>query len=72
VQRLLQVVLSAWREAERVANERSEGSQEHMAALVAAERLRGLYGELLESAEADDDEAALESAQPFGELGTSS
>jgi hypothetical protein len=62
VQRLLQVVLSAWREAERVATERAEGSQEHKAALVAAERLRGLYRELVESAKADNDINALESA----------
>ena len=69
MQRLLQVVLSAWREAERVASERSEGSQEHKAALVAADRLRGLYSELIESAEADDDAAALEAVKTFGELG---
>lgn len=62
VQRLLQVVLKAWREADRVAAERSEGSQEHEAALMAADRLRGLYGELLATAEADDDVAALASA----------
>jgi hypothetical protein len=62
VQRLLQVVLSAWREAERVGAERAEGSQEHKAALIAAERLRGLYGELVESAKADNDTTALESA----------
>ena len=70
MQRLLQVVLSAWREAERVAHERSEGSQEHRAALVAADRLRGLYGELVESARADDDAAALEAARAMGEPGT--
>lgn len=70
MQRLLQVVLSAWREAERVAAERSEGSQEHEAALVAAERLRGLYGELIESAKADHDAAALEAAATLGEPGT--
>jgi hypothetical protein len=64
VQRLMQVVLTAWREAERVAAERSEGSQEHKAALVAADRLRGLYGELLDSAKADDDTVALDSASP--------
>jgi hypothetical protein len=64
VQRLLQVVLSAWREAERVATERAEGTQEHQAALVAAERLRGLYRELVESAKADNDTKALESARP--------
>jgi hypothetical protein len=52
---LLQVVLTAWREADRVAAERSQGSREHDAALVAADRLRGLYGELLESAKADND-----------------
>ena len=69
MQRLLQVVLSAWREAERVANERSEGSQEHKAALIAADRLRGLYGELVESAKADDDAAALETMPPLTELG---
>lgn len=62
MQRLLQVVLSAWREAERVAAERAEGTQEHKAALVAAERLRGLYRELVESAKADNDIKALESA----------
>ena len=63
MQRLLQVVLSAWREAERVATERAEGSQEHKAALIAAERLRGLYRELVESAKADNDTKALEGAQ---------
>ena len=62
MQRLLQVVLSAWREAERVATERAEGSQEHQAALVAADRLRRLYKELVESAKADNDLTALESA----------
>jgi hypothetical protein len=69
VQRLLQVVLSAWREAERVASERSEGSQEHEAALVAADRLRSLYGELVESARADEDDAALAAAKALGEPG---
>lgn len=64
LQRLLQVVLSAWREAERVAAERPEGSQEHKAALVAADRLRKLYTELVESAKADNDLKALESAAP--------
>jgi hypothetical protein len=59
VQRLLQVVLTAWREAERVASERAEGSQEHGAALIAADRLRSLYGELVDSARADKDEATL-------------
>ncbi len=68
MQRLLQVVLSAWREADRVAAERSEGSQEHKAAIVASDRLRGLYGELLESAKADDDAAALQGAPTLGEL----
>jgi hypothetical protein len=62
VQRLLQVVLTAWREAERVASERAEGTQEHDAALVAAQRLRSLYGELVESAKADNDHAALAGA----------
>jgi hypothetical protein len=60
VQRLLQVVLTAWREADRVAGERPEGSKEHVASLIAAERLRGLYTELVESAKADNDQAALE------------
>ena len=59
MQRLLQVVLTAWREADRVAVERSQGSREHEAALIAAERLRGLYTELVESAKADNDLAAL-------------
>ena len=68
MQRLLQVVLRAWREADRVAAERSEGSREHEAALVAADRLRGLYGELVESAKADNDTAALEALPPPGEL----
>jgi hypothetical protein len=68
VQRLLQVVLSAWREAERVAAERSEGSREHDAALVAADRLRGLYGELLDSAKADHDLPTLEAAPPLDAL----
>jgi hypothetical protein len=69
MQRLLQVVLSAWREAERVASERPDESREHVAALVAAERLKGLYGELVASAKADDDRVALESAAA-SELGT--
>ena len=60
MQRLLQVVLSAWREAERVASERPDGSREHAAALVAVDRLKGLYGELVASAKADDDRLALE------------
>jgi hypothetical protein len=68
VQRLLQVVLSAWREAERVAAERSEGSQEHKAALVAADRLRLLYGELLDSAKADDDMSTVTSVPPLSDL----
>ena len=71
MQRLLQVVLTAWREAERVASERSEGSQEHDAALVAADRLRGLYADLVESARADNDEAALKSVQTSGDLNKS-
>ena len=45
-------------------------SREHVAALVAAERLKGLYGELVASAKADDDRVALESAAAT-ELGTS-
>jgi hypothetical protein len=69
MQRLLQVVLSAWREAERVASERPEESREHLAALVAADRLKGLYGELVASAKADDDRVALESAAK-SELGS--
>lgn len=66
MQRLLQVVLTAWREADRVAFERSEGSKEHDAALIAAERLKALYGDLLASAEADNDTAALEGLDPSG------
>ena len=46
MQKLLQVVLTAWREAERVAFDRPAGSQEQEAALIAAERLRVLYDEL--------------------------
>jgi hypothetical protein len=69
MQRLLQVVLSAWREAERVASERPEASREHAAALVAAARLKGLYGELVASAKADDDRAALETVAA-SELGS--
>ena len=68
MQRLLQVVLTAWREAERVARERSAESREHEAALVAAERLRGLYAELVESAKADNDVAVLTSAEPIEAL----
>jgi hypothetical protein len=71
VQRLLQVVLSAWREAERVAAERSEGSREHDAALVAADRLRGLYGELLDSAKADADSATVDAVPPLEALDSS-
>jgi hypothetical protein len=59
MQTLLQVVLTAWREADRVASERPEQSAEHVAALVAAERLRDLYTELVASAKADHDGAAL-------------
>ncbi|HET7182193.1 MAG TPA: hypothetical protein VFI15_08190 [Candidatus Limnocylindrales bacterium] len=70
MQRLLQVVLSAWREAERVASERPDASREHAAALIAADRLKGLYGELVASAKADDDRDAVESAAT-SELGTS-
>jgi hypothetical protein len=62
MQRLLQVVLSAWREAERVASERPAETREHSAALVAADRLKGLYGELVASAKADDDRAAVDAA----------
>lgn len=62
MQRLLQVVLSAWREAERVAAERPDESRERVAALVAADRLKGLYGELVASAKADDDREALAQA----------
>ena len=68
MQRLLQVVLTAWREAERVAGERSEESREHEAALVAAERLRGLYAELVESAKADNDVAVLKAVEPIEAL----
>jgi len=68
MQRLLQVVLSAWREAERVAAERSETSREHLAALIAVDRLRGLYGELLDSAKADEDTAVVEGAAPLEAL----
>jgi hypothetical protein len=59
VQTLLQVVLRAWREAERVSRERPEASRERAAALVAADRLKGLYTELVAAAKADDDAAAL-------------
>lgn len=68
MQRLLQVVLTAWREAERIAGERSEESREHEAALVAAERLRILYAELVESAKADNDVAVLTSVEPLEAL----
>lgn len=68
MQRLMRVVLSAWREAERVAAERPDGSREHDAALVATERLRHLYGELLDSAKADDDASAVDSAAPLDVL----
>lgn len=68
MQRLMQVVLTAWREADRVAAERPDGSREHDAALVATERLRDLYGELLESAKADDDAPAVDSAAPLEAL----
>lgn len=70
MQRLLQVVLSAWREAERVASERPDESREHVAALIAADRLKGLYGELVASAKADDDRVAVEAAAA-SELGSS-
>lgn len=59
MQTLLQVVLRAWREAERVASERPEGSREHGAAVVASERLKVLYTELVAAARADDDAVAL-------------
>lgn len=59
MQTLLQVVLRAWREAERVASERPEGSRERDAALVAAERLKTLYTDLVAAAKADNDTAAL-------------
>jgi len=52
--------LTAWREAERVASERPEGSREQQASLVAAERLRGVYTALVQSAKADNDVAALD------------
>ena len=68
MQRLLQVVLTAWREADRVAAERPDGSREHDAALVAGDRLRGLYGELLASAKADDDRAVVDAAPPLEAL----
>jgi len=61
-------VLSAWREAERVAAERSADSQEHKAALVAADRLRGLYGELLDSARADQDQSTINAVPPLTAL----
>lgn len=70
VQKLLQVVLSAWREAERVASERPEGSRERDAAVLATERLHGLYTELLESAKADHDAAALRVADDAVESGS--
>jgi hypothetical protein len=74
VQKLLQVVLHAWREADRVASERPEGSMEREAAIIASERLHGLYSELLESARADDDVAALrvarEALEPQGSEGS--
>ena len=62
MQKLLQVVLTAWREAERVASERGEGTREHEAALVATHRLKALYGDLVESAKADNDVEALAAA----------
>jgi hypothetical protein len=63
LQTLLQVVLRAWREAERVARERPDGSREHDAALVAADRLHGLYAELIEAAKADHDAVALSTVE---------
>jgi hypothetical protein len=66
MQTLLQVVLTAWREAERVASERPADSAEHLAALVAAERLRDLYRELVASARTDHDATALAAAQTLG------
>ena len=70
MQKLLQVVLTAWREADRVASERPETSKEHEAALVAAERLRVLYTELVASAKADNDAPALASAEALPEPST--
>jgi hypothetical protein len=67
LQTLLQVVLRAWREAERVASERPTSSKEHQAALVAVDRLRVLYMELVESAKADRDEKAIAVAEAFPE-----
>jgi hypothetical protein len=61
MQKLLQVVLTAWREADRVAAERPPESREHQAAQVAVKRLHGLYTELVASARADDDLDAIAS-----------
>ncbi len=64
MQTLMQVVLRAWREAERVASERPEGSREREAAKVAADRLKMLYSDLVAAARADDDTEALASLNP--------
>lgn len=70
MQTLLQVVLRAWREAERVARERPDGSREQEAALVAADRLKDLYSDLVAAARADNDDAALASLAPEPTAGT--
>jgi hypothetical protein len=54
VQALIQVVLSAWREAERIASAREEGSPEHHAADRVAQRLHDLYDELLDFEQRDN------------------
>jgi hypothetical protein len=68
MQTLLQVVLTAWREADRVASERPEASAERSAALIASARLRDLYTELVASAKADQDSAALAVVRSEGAL----
>lgn len=48
MQALVREVLSAWREAERVATEHAPGTPEHEAAQVSVERLRLLYIDLVD------------------------
>ena len=56
VQALVAEVLRAWREAERVANEREPGTSDHVAAMIAVERLRDVYADLM-SAQAGETDA---------------
>jgi len=58
MQSLVADVLAAWRAAERVAMENDPGTPEYATAILAVDRLRSLYAELVSAAKAGETDPA--------------